>query len=376
MSSINIAQLLPSLESGGVERGVVDLSNYLSNKNITNHIISNGGKMEKELDHQFSVHHKLPINSKNFFYFPIISKKIDNIINKNKINILHTRSRAPAWMVNLIKNKHYKTVSTFHNVYNGNSFIKKIYNKGLANMDHIVANSNYVRDEIIRKYNLQKKDIKVIPRGIDTDFFNSRIENEEIEKIKQKISFNKNKKIILFPGRITSWKGQKEFLSVIKRLRNDNFIFYFAGNTKNKKYYKNLNIEIKKRGISKICKVLNNLKSNEFRSLLNISHLVLSLPIIPEGFGRTVSEALSMNKIVLGFNYGGVSDQLKGLNPFFKIRPLDYDEVYNKIKKLEKYSTEEIFNLSKDLREHVINNFSLKNMLESYEQLYISILQK
>lgn len=374
MSSINIAQLLPSLETGGVERGVVDLSNHLSSKKITNHIISSGGKMENELDYKFTTHHKLPINSKNFLLFPNISQDINAILIKNKINILHIRSRGPAWMVNLIRHKTYKTVSTFHNVYSGNSFIKKVYNKGLANMDHLVANSNYVKEKIIEKYDLQSKDIQVIPRGIDTNFFNLNISNNDINILKQKINFDKNKKIIFFPGRITSWKGQREFLNVILKFKNDNYLFYFAGDVTNKNYFISLKKEIEVKGLTKICKILKNLNSNEFRSLLNLSYLVLSLPTTPEGFGRIVSEALSMNKIVLGFDYGGVKDQLNGLNSFFKIKPLDYDEIYLKIRKLEKYSNEEIINLTKNLRQHVKDNFSLKNMLENYEHLYKSIL--
>ncbi len=375
MSSINIAQLLPALDSGGVEKGVVDLSNYLSRKSIKNHIISSGGKLEKYLNNKFTYHHKLKVNSKNFLLFPFVSHEINNLINKYKINILHTRSRGPAWMVNLIRNKSFKTVSTFHNVYNGTSFIKKNYNKGLAKMDYIVANSNFVKNEIITKYNLQNKHINVIPRGIDTNFFDPTIKNKGIDNLKQKLEFDKNKKIILFPGRITAWKGQKEFLNVVKKFRNDNYLFYFVGSITNKSYDKNLKREIHKYNLNKICKVIDNLNIYDFRSLLSLSHIVLSLPISPEGFGRTVSEALSMNRIVLGFNYGGVKDQLEGLDPFFKIHPLDYDEIYIKIKELENFSKNQIDNLTKDLRQHVINNFSLKIMLEDYEKLYQSIIQ-
>ena len=374
MSSINIAQLLPSLETGGVERGVVDLSNYLSNKRIKNHIISSGGRLEKNLNDKYTTHHKLNVRSKNFLLFPLIANEINNLLKKYKINILHTRSRGPAWMVNLISNKKFKTVSTFHNVYNGSSFIKKTYNKGLAQMDYIVANSNFVKEEIIEKYNLRNKDIKVIPRGVDIDFFNTSKRYDEIDQFKYKIEFDKNKKIIFFPGRMTSWKGQKEFLKVIMRLQNDNYFFYFAGGATNKRYNEELKNEIKINKLDNVCKVLGSLNSLEFRCLLDLSHIVLSLPTSPEGFGRIVSEALSMNKVVFGFDYGGVRDQLKDLDPLFRIKPYDYDEIFLKIKKLENFSKDEINNLTKDTRKHVENNFSLKNMLESYENLYQSII--
>ena len=374
MSLINIAQLLPSLDTGGVERGVVDLSNHLSNKRIKNHIISNGGNLVKYLNNKYTIHHKLNVRSKNFLLFPLISKEINNLLKQYKINILHTRSRGPAWMVNLIRDKNFKTVSTFHNVYNGSSFIKKTYNKGMAKMDYIVANSNFVKEEITEKYNLHNKDIKVSPRGVDIDFFNSSNKYDAVDKFKHKIKYNKNKKIIFFPGRMTSWKGQKEFLKVIMRLQNDNYFFYFAGGVTNKKYDEELQNEIKINKLDNVCKVLGKLNSLEFRCLLDLSHIVLSLPISPEGFGRTVSEALSMNKVVFGFDYGGVRDQLKDLDPLFRIKPHDYNEIFLKIKKLENFTKDELKNLTKYSRQHVINNFSLKNMLENYEKLYLSII--
>ena len=374
MSSINIAQLLPSLETGGVERGVVDLSNHLSNKRIKNHIISAGGSLVKYLNNKYTIHHKLNVRSKNFLMFPLISKEINNLLKQYKINILHTRSRGPAWMVNLIRDKKFKTVSTFHNVYNGTSFIKKTYNKGLAKMDYIVANSNFVKEEITEKYNLYNKDIKVIPRGVDIDFFNSSNKYEAVDQFKHKIEFDKNKRIIFFPGRMTSWKGQKDFLKVIMRLQNDNYFFYFAGAATNKRYVEELKKEIKINNLDNVCKVLGTLNSLEFRCLLDLSHIVLSLPTSPEGFGRTVSEALSMNKVVFGFDYGGVRDQLKDLDPLFRIKPLDYNEIFTKIKKLENFTKDELNNLTKYSRQHVKNNFSLKNMLENYEKLYQSII--
>ena len=374
MSSFNIAQLLPSLETGGVERGVVDLSNHLSKKRIKNHIISSGGSLEKNLNKKYTTHHKLNTRSKNLLFFPLIAQEINNLLKKYKINILHTRSRGPAWMVNLIRNKKFTTVSTFHNVYNGSSFIKKTYNKGLAKMDHIVANSNFVKEEIIEKYNLHYKDIKVIPRGVDIDFFDTNKTYDASEQFKHKIEFDENKRIIFFPGRFTSWKGQKEFLKVIMRLQNDNYLFYFAGGSTNKKYHQEFKNEIKINKLNNVCKVLGNLNNLEFRCLLDLSNIVLSLPTSPEGFGRIISEALSMNKVVFGFDYGGVRDQLKDLDPLFRITPYDYNELFFKIKKLENFTKDEINNLTKVSRKHVINNFSLKKMLENYENLYQSII--
>ena len=125
MSSFNLVQIVPSLNSGGVERGTVDVANFLAEKKIKNFIITSGGNMIKELNNNFVHVHQLPVSSKNFFLYPSIGRKINKFIQSNNINLVHVRSRGPAWMVNLMSKNNFKTIATFHNVYGGNSFFKK-----------------------------------------------------------------------------------------------------------------------------------------------------------------------------------------------------------------------------------------------------------
>ena len=129
MSSFNLVQIVPSLHSGGVERGTIDLANFLSNKNLSNHIISSGGKMLKNLNTKYTSHYKLPVHSKNFITYPFTANKISNYLNENNINLVHVRSRVPASILSFLPKKNIKTISTFHNVYGGNNLLKKFYNK-------------------------------------------------------------------------------------------------------------------------------------------------------------------------------------------------------------------------------------------------------
>ena len=149
MSSFNLVQIVPSLDSGGVERGTVDVANFLAKKKIKNFIITSGGKMIKELDDNLVHVHRLPVSSKNFFAYPSIGSKINKFIQANNINLVHVRSRGPAWMINFMSKNNIKTISTFHNVYGGNSSIKKMYNKGLSKMDHLIAISDYVKETVL-----------------------------------------------------------------------------------------------------------------------------------------------------------------------------------------------------------------------------------
>ena len=152
MSSFNVVQVIPALESGGVERGTVDVANYLAELKIHNSIISNGGLLENELNQEFIDHLKLPVHSKNPLFYFNLAKKIQEYIQLKKINLVHVRSRAPAWIVNMMNKKDYKSIATFHNIYSGDLFLKKMYNAGLAKMDYIISISDFVKNEIIKKY--------------------------------------------------------------------------------------------------------------------------------------------------------------------------------------------------------------------------------
>ena len=137
--------------------------------------------MIKELNDNFVKVHQLPVSSKNFFSYPSIGRKINKYIQANNINLVHVRSRGPAWMINLMSKNNVKTIATFHNVYGGKSFFKKMYNKGLSKMDHLIAISDYVRETVIQKYNITNKNISVINRGIDIEYFNEPINNDDKE---------------------------------------------------------------------------------------------------------------------------------------------------------------------------------------------------
>ena len=372
MSSFNLVQIVPSLESGGVERGTVDVANFLAEKKIQNFIITSGGKMIKELDERFIHVHQLPVASKNFFSYPLIARKINQFIKANNINIVHVRSRGPAWMVNLIAKNNIKTIATFHNVYGGNSYLKKMYNKGLSKMDHLVAISDYVKETIVKKYDLPPNNISVINRGVDTEYFNQPLDVGIRDNILKTHQIDTAKKIILFPARITSWKGQLEFIDVIKKMDTQNILVIFAGDTKNKSYTKLVRDKIEQNNLKRVCKILGSVNQDEMRSLYQIADLSLSFPLRTEGFGRTVSESLYSKTPVLAFDYGGVKNQLANLSDMFKVKPQDFQILPSKIEKLLSLSEVEKKEALEGVQSVIESNFSKINMVKQYLKLYES----
>ena len=373
MSSFNLVQIVPSLESGGVERGTVDVANFLAEKKIKNFIITSGGKMIKELDKSFTHVHQLPVESKNFFSYPFIAKKINQFIKANNINLVHVRSRGPAWMINLMSKNNIKTISTFHNVYGGNSYLKKMYNKGLSKMDHLVAISDYVKETIVQKYNIAEEYISVINRGIDTEYFNQTIEYTKSDDFLHTHQIDTSKKIILFPARVTSWKGQLEFIDVIKKIDIQNLLVLFAGDTKNESYTKLVQDKINKDNLTNTCKTLRSVNQDEMRILYQVADLSVSFPLRAEGFGRTISESLYSNTPVLAFDYGGVKNQLENLSNLFKSKPHDYKSLPNKIEVLLNLTDDQKKEALQNAQSVIERNFSKKNMVNKYLELYESV---
>jgi len=372
MPSFNLAQVIPSLNSGGAERGTVDVANYLASQQIHNTIISSGGTMLKELNSQYVEHFNLSIDSKNPLFFFQLCKQMADYVSSNKINLVHVRSRSPAWIINMIRKKKFKTIATFHNIYGGNFALKKLYNNGLAKMDYLVAISDFVKNKIVDKYNINPDKIKTIYRGIDTDYFTNDINKGDFKELINKFNYLNDKKIILYPGRLTQWKGQLEFLLVAKKLSNKNIIICFAGDDKNISFKERLNKKIKEMNLQETCKIMGHLNMTELKTMYSIADIVLSLPQRPEGFGRTISESLSMKKMLLAFNYGGVKDQLNNLDDIYKVKPLNYIGLENKILKILDLNDEVKNNFINNGREHVKKYFSTKQMVYNYKKFYES----
>ena len=374
MENFKLAQIVPAMQSGGVEQGVIDLSNYLSNKNFLNYIASSGGNLFKNIKSKNTKHIKLPLNSKNFFIYPFLARKLQKKINEFGINIVHIRSRAPAWLLPFLSKKNICTVSTFHNVYGHENYLKKLYNKQLGKVNAIVAISEYVKNEIIKQYSLNENKITVINRGCDTEFFNIlNVDSIQLQKFYLKYKILLNKKIILFPGRITEWKGQIEFLEIIEHFKDQDLIFVFVGDCKNYSYKNKLINKIKRNNLSKICYVFDHMNLNDLRLMYYLSTIIISAPLKPEGFGRTISEALSMKKIILAYNYGGAKDQLRSLNNLYKIEPKNKKNLIEKLNISLQINADEKENLANESRSHIINNFSKKMMLSKYLDFYINL---
>ena len=317
-SNFKVLQVIPKLGYGGAETGCYDIAHYLPEKNCKSFIVTSGGELIKFIDKKKVKLIRLPVHSKNPLLILINSIILIGIILFYNIPIVHARSRAPAWSCFLAtKFTKRKFVTTFHGTYNFSGKLKKFYNSIMVRSDLIIAGSNFIFSHIKENYSHLidiKKKFLVIFRGINVDYFDATtmIETEE-KKLKKKWEILENRKIILMPGRLTSWKGQELFLEAINlvniELGYEAFYAVILGNEQGRKLYKKKLVRLAEQyRMTKQVKFIDHCKNMPLA--YHVSDLIISASIEPEAFGRVSVEAQSMKKIIIASDIGGSNETI------------------------------------------------------------------
>ena len=317
-TNLKVLQVIPKLGYGGAETGCFDVAHYLPENNCKSFIVTSGGELLKFVDRKKVKIFKLPVQSKNPLLIFINSIILIGIILLNNISIVHARSRAPAWSC-LFASKltGRKFVTTFHGTYNFKSNLKKLYNSVMVRSDLVIAGSNFIFSHIKENYSRylnNKKKFLVIFRGINVDYFDSSttLESDEKKLLKQ-WDIEKDKKIILLPGRLTSWKGQEVFIEAINLINieigYEAFYAVILGSDQGRELYKKKLIRLSEQyRMSKQIRFIDNCKNMALA--YKVSDIIVSASNEPEAFGRVSVEAQSMGKPIIASNIGGSNETI------------------------------------------------------------------
>jgi len=311
---IKVLQVIPKLGIGGAETGCYDLAHYLSEQGCKSFILTSGGELIKYVKKDKVKVIKLAVHSKNPIFILINSFIIAFLIIIYNIDIVHARSRAPAWSCLLAtKITRRKFVTTYHGTYNFKNNFKKYYNSVMVRSDLVIAGSNYIFSHISEIYNnffeKKKKKFLVIFRGINTNYFDSKkIPTHKLDKFSNQHNIDRQKFIILMPGRLTPWKGQKTFIEALNLIAQKNkqqtFEGIIIGNDQGRNVYtKQLIGLVQQYRLSKNIKFINNCE--EMPIAYRIANLVCSCSTDPEAFGRVSVESQAMEIPIIASNIGG-----------------------------------------------------------------------
>ncbi|MDX1801521.1 MAG: glycosyltransferase family 4 protein [Marinobacter sp.] len=314
---MRILQVLPSLYSGGVERGTVEFASDLARKGHESYVLSSGGPLVTQLIAQGSTHITLPVHRKSLRSFGQI-RPVRALLRSLKPDIVHVRSRMPAWIVWLARNGLAESerpglVSTFHGLYSVNP-----YSAIMSRAQHMIAVSECVRDYVLKNYRVNPDRLTVIQRGVDIDAFrHRRLDEAWINAFFREHPGLQGKKLVLMPGRISRWKGQRQFLDIMAMLvREDprcHGIFVGGLEAGKDHFMQELTEAVHDLGLSNNITFLG--QRQDMAELYLVADLVCHLSTKPEPFGRTVTEALASGTPVVAWDRGGVAETLKACFP-------------------------------------------------------------
>tara|TARA_Y100001980_G_C14523368_1_gene298767 strand:- start:105 stop:1196 length:1092 start_codon:yes stop_codon:yes gene_type:complete len=359
---MKVLQILPQLNIGGVERGTLDLSKALIEKNHQSFVISGGGSMVEDLEMSGAKHFEIPVHVKSIKTL-FLADELAKTIAEIDPDIIHIRSRMPAW-VNYRAYKRLKKkpilVSTFHGLY---SF--PFYSKVMSFVDHAIAISNTVESYILKTYKLKKENITIIPRGCDPkEFDKTSINADEKNDLFEEFPKLVNKKVLTIPARITKWKGVNEFIELLSML-DDSYHGLIVGPVarSKKSYFKKLIKKVESLKLEQKITFAGSRK--DIANIYKISDLVFNLSQTPEPFGRTMIEAIACGRKVIGWNHGGASEILNELFPMGLVELNNMDDLQ-----------ETTINLCSSDSAPKENIFTAQKMTDSTIDLYERLIEK
>lgn len=357
---MRIVQLLPELNEGGVERGTMELSRELVKLGHESIVISAGGKLARQIQKDGGTHITFDVCSKNPFTAPVRMVQLRKILRELNPDVLHARSRVPAWLTYLANKKLYIPFVTTVHGFNSVSFYSAIMTKG----DHVICVSGSIKAYIQKHYHTLEEKITVIPRGIDLEKFNPKnIDAEFIGVFSEEYSLN-DKFVVTSVGRITQLKDLETFISAIAVLKKNhaNIVGLIVGGVREDKqdYFHSLKIRVKELGLDD--NIIFTGSQSMVAEIYALSDVVVSSSKKPESFGRSVAEALALGTPVVATNHGGVLDIIvEGKNGFFypvgSIQELANKIQDTKILQFNGYT-------------YIADNFSLKQMVEKTLNVY------
>ena len=381
-SNINVLQVIPKLGFGGAETGCYDIAHYLPENNCKSFIVTSGGELIKYVDKEKVKIIKLPVHSKNPLLILFNGIALITIIFIYNIQIVHARSRAPAWSCLLAtKLTGRKFVTTFHGTYNFKSRFKKIYNSVMVRSDLIIAGSNFIFSHIKENYSEYldiNKRFLVIFRGINVDYFDesTKMETEQNNLLKS-WEISENKKIILMPGRLTSWKGQELFLESINliniQLGYEAFYAVILGSDQGRDLYKKKLIRL-----SEQFRTTNQVKfidhCKDMALAYKVSDIVISASIEPEAFGRVSVEAQSMKKLIIASDIGGSRETVIDEKTGFLFKSGNAKSLSEKILKALSLDELTLQSIGAKGRKNVVEKFNVEKMCFSTYSEYKKLI--
>ena len=374
-----IVQILPALNRGGVERGTVEVADAIVKNGWKSVVISNGGLLTSQLKRVGATVYEVPVHRKNPFLWGSARRQIKRILQQEGADIVHVRSRAPAWIALPAANSlGIATVSTVHSKFAPANIFKKIYNGKMLKADRVIAISHFVENEIFTHYGKSgvAEKLSVIHRGVDLGMFDPKAVNQQrIIAEADRLGLPDDKSIIMLPARATSWKGHEILIQALAQLSDKDAILMLLGIEDGPPAYaEKLRTMAVLYGLGGRVRI--GAGSRDMPAALMLADVVAMPSIKPEPFGRVAIEALAMGRPVVAFRHGGAVESIDEGRTGWLADPLSVDSLAEALQTALSLTPRKRRALAKDARQQMTDQFSKDMMCERTLAVYKSLLKK
>ncbi|MPY70230.1 MAG: glycosyltransferase [Alphaproteobacteria bacterium] len=370
-----VLQVLPSLGTGGVERGTVDIARALTEAGWQALVASSGGPMVREVQRTGALHVELPVESKNPLVMWRNVDRLARLIAEHKVDIVHARSRAPAWSaLYAAKRAGAAFVTTFHGHYNAANPAKAYYNSVMARGRRVIAISDFIGDHVVRRYGADPAVVRVIPRGVDIDIFDpGAVSAERVIDVAESWRVPDDARVVMLPGRLTRWKGQSVLIEALARIDRKGIRCILVGDDQGRERYRmELEDRIKRLELESVVQIAGHCR--DMAAAYMLADVVISASTDPEAFGRVIAEAQAMGRPVIATDHGAARETvLEGVSGWL-VPPGDASALAAALREALALTPEQRAALAETAIAHVRGRYTRPRMCEATLAVYAELL--
>lgn len=369
-------QILPSLNQGGVERGTLEIAEAILAAGGRAIVVSTGGVMATRLHRMGAEHITLPVASKNPLRWPFIRRRLRQVMIKEGVDLVHVRSRAPAWIAmaaaRAIK---VPVVSTIHGRFKAGNIFKRYYNSIMVRSDYIIAISRYIAGLVKDQFPRVTDRITTIHRGVNVKMFDpAEVSAQRVINAAHHLGIPDHKKVVMLPARPSLWKGQQIIIEAMAQLSQKDTILVLVGALSGTaSFQQRLTASISQLGLEGRVKLAP--ESQDMPAAMMLADVVVMPSLTPEPFGRVAVEAQAMGRPVVAFNHGGAAESIIAGETGWLAMPGDVSSLAEAVEQALTLKTRERKQFANRARQHIVANFSTDLMISKTLRIYAKALK-
>lgn len=383
-----ILQIIPRLDIGGAERTTVEITEAIVAAGGRALVVAEGGRLVPQIKQAGGEFIAMDAASKNPLTILGNVRKLQRLIAQENVDLLHARSRAPAWSALMAARRTQKPfVTTYHGAYSVNGYLKRTYSSIMARGDVVIANSNYIADTIRSHFGTSEARMRIIFRGIDDGFDPDRVSADRVERLRAAWGVQPDQRVILHAARMTTRKGQSVLIAAAAAIASqasssspDDWVVILAGDQGGRNdYIEDLKRQIQAAGLQDRVRLVGRV--DDMPAAYLAAQVAIAASSEPEAFGRVAAEAEAMRCPVIATRIGGAPEAVRAEPQFgpdemtgWLVPPGDVDALVEKLRIALHLSEEQRAAIGDRARRFVTQSFTLAAMQQATLRVYDELL--